>query len=127
LSTSDLSLLAAVVAVLGLPVALVDSLPVGRAVALGATEVYVLHVGRIERPLTVPRWPWEVGLVAFEIARRHQFTAQMADLPGQVSVHVLPTGEDSTPLASLRYRDARVVRPRIETARAATGAYLAAR
>jgi len=106
---------------------LVDSLPVGRAVALGATEVYVLHVGRIERPLTVPRWPWEVGLVAFEIARRHQFTAQMADLPGQVSVHVLPTGEDSTPLASLRYRDARVVRPRIEAARAATGAYLAAR
>ena len=34
---------------------LVDSIPVGRAVALGVSTVYVLHVGRIERPLTVPR------------------------------------------------------------------------
>jgi NTE family protein len=41
---------------------LVDSIPVGRAIALGALVVYVLHVGRIERPLTVPRRPWEVGL-----------------------------------------------------------------
>lgn len=106
---------------------LVDSLPVGRAVALGATEVYVLHVGRIERALTVPRWPWEVGLVAFEIARRHQFTEAMATLPGHLSVHVLPTGDDGTPLASLRYRDSRGVRPRIATARAATAAYLAGR
>ena len=30
---------------------LVHSIPVGRALALGATEIYVLHVGRIERPL----------------------------------------------------------------------------
>ena len=60
---------------------LVDSIPVGRAVALGARTVYVLHVGRIERPLTVPRRPWEVGLVAFEIARRHRFHEEMAALP----------------------------------------------
>lgn len=106
---------------------LVDSIPVGRAVQLGATEVYVLQVGRIERPLTVPRWPWEVGLVSFEIARRHRFTEAMANLPGQVVVHVLPTGDDSTPLASLRYRDSRGVRPRIARARDATAAYLRAR
>jgi len=37
---------------------------VGRAVELGATEIYVLQVGRIERPLVAPRWPWEVGMVA---------------------------------------------------------------
>ena len=60
---------------------LVDSIPVGRAVALGARTVYVLHVGRIERPLTVPRRPWEVGLVAFEIARRHRFHDEMSALP----------------------------------------------
>ena len=48
---------------------LVDSIPVGRAVALGASVVYVLQVGRIESPLPVPTRPWEVGLVAFEIAR----------------------------------------------------------
>ena len=34
---------------------LVDSIPVGRAVTLGATTVYVLQVGRIESPLRVPR------------------------------------------------------------------------
>src|SRR5580658_1131982 len=56
---------------------LVHSIPVGRAVALGASTVYVLHVGRIERPLAVPRRPWEVGLVAFEIARRHRFHEEM--------------------------------------------------
>ena len=42
---------------------LVDSIPVGRAVALGASTVYVLQVGRIESPLEVPTRPWEVGLV----------------------------------------------------------------
>src|SRR5262245_37056821 len=52
---------------------LVHSIPVGRAVRLGAERVFVLQVGRIEHPLRPPRWPWEVGLVAFEIARRHRF------------------------------------------------------
>ena len=41
---------------------LVDSIPVGRAVTLGASTVYVLQVGRIESPLAVPtgrgRWGW---------------------------------------------------------------------
>ncbi|MGH3234251.1 MAG: patatin-like phospholipase family protein, partial [Streptosporangiaceae bacterium] len=36
---------------------LVDSIPVGRAVALGASTVYVLQVGRIESRLAVPRRP----------------------------------------------------------------------
>ena len=36
---------------------LVDSIPVGRAVALGASTVYVLQVGRIESPLAVPDAP----------------------------------------------------------------------
>nr|MDT0666857.1 patatin-like phospholipase family protein [Micromonospora sp. DSM 115978] len=81
---------------------IVDSTPVGRAVELGAKTVYVLHVGRIERPLRAPRWPWEAGLVAFEIARRHGFADAMARLPHGVSVHVLPTGEPNTPLVPLR-------------------------
>ena len=78
---------------------LVDSIPVGKALALGAGTVYVLHVGRIERPLLAPRRPWEVGLVAFEIARRHRFHEEMAALPGDVSVHVLPSGADLTAAA----------------------------
>ena len=76
---------------------LVDSIPVGRAVALGASTVYVLQVGRIESPLEVPTRPWEVGLVAFEIARRHRFHEEMSSLPSDVRVHVLPTGGDRLP------------------------------
>jgi NTE family protein len=106
---------------------LVDSIPVGRAVALGADTVYVLHVGRIERPLAVPRRPWEVGLVAFEIARRHRFHEDMSMLPSDVTVHVLPAGGDKRPpdLSQLKYRDKAKVRVSIERAYTASAAYLA--
>ena len=106
---------------------LVDSIPVGRAVGLGASTIYVLHVGRIERPLTVPRRPWEVGLVAFEIARRHRFHEEMSALPSSVTVHVLPSGGDPRPpdLSQLRYRDRTKVGVRIEQAYLASASYLA--
>ena len=106
---------------------LVHSIPVGRAVALGASTIYVLHVGRIERPLTVPRRPWEVGLVAFEIARRHRFHEEMATLPADVRVHVLPAGTDRRPpdLSQLRYRDQTRVAASIENAYTASARYLA--
>ena len=107
---------------------LVHSIPVGRAVALGAGTVYVLHVGRIERPLRPPARPWEVATVAFEIARRHRFAADVAALPPDVALHVLPSGEQAPPAAAdlrtLRYRDLSGVPERIERARAATADYL---
>jgi NTE family protein len=109
---------------------LVHSIPVGRAVQLGAQTVYVLHVGRIERPLEVPRRPWEVGMVAFEIARRHRFAEDMAALPDGVTVHVLPAGVQDSPrsdaaLARLRYRDFSRIDEHIERAYQASAAYLA--
>src|SRR6201995_3471355 len=106
---------------------LVDSIPVGRAVALGASVVYVLQVGRLESPLAVPRRPCEVGLVAFEIARRHRFHEEMSSLPEHVRVHVLPTGGDQLPpgRAQFRYRDRSKVGLSIERASAASPSYLA--
>src|SRR6516164_9026015 len=106
--------------------ALVDSIPVGRAVALGASTVYVLQVGRIESPLAVPTRPWEVGLVAFEIARRHRFHEEMSSLPSDVRVHVLPTGGDRLPAgaAQFRYRDKTRVGQSIERAYVASAGYL---
>jgi NTE family protein len=107
---------------------LVDSIPVGRAVALGASVVYVLHAGRIESPLAVPTRPWEVGLVAFEIARRHRFHEEMASLPDDVRVHVLPSGGDRLPpgLSQFRYRDRSKVDVSISRAHAASARYLSA-
>jgi NTE family protein len=106
----------------------VNSIPIGRAVDLGATEIYVLHVGRIERPLSPPKNPWQVVVVAFEIARRHRFAHDMASLPKGVVAHVLPTGEPEPPkysdIAQLRYRDFRSTGTRIRRAHRAAAAYL---
>jgi NTE family protein len=104
---------------------LVHSIPVGRAVALGADTVYVLHVGRIDRPLRPPARPWEVATVAFEIARRHRFAADLAALPPGVAVHVLPAGDPAPPGAgNLRYRDFSGVSARIDQAYVATRDHL---
>jgi len=107
---------------------LVNSIPVSRAVTLGARTIYVLQVGRIERPLEVPRRPWEVATVAFEIARRHRFAADMSTLPESVVVHVLPTGAAEPPRAAdfsaLRYRDFSNVQKRIDASYDASLAYL---
>jgi NTE family protein len=106
---------------------LVHSIPVGRAIELGASTIYVLHAGRIERPLAPPRRLWEVGLVAFEIARRHRFHEEMATVPADVQVHVLPSGGTQRPpdLSQLRYRDKTSVGMSIERAYRATASYLA--
>jgi NTE family protein len=107
---------------------LVDSIPLGRAVELGARRVFVLQVGRVEQPLTAPRNPWEVGAVAFEIARRHRFARDLATAPDDVEVHVLPAGEDAAPRwnsrEALRYRDLSAVDRRIDGAHRAAVAYL---
>jgi len=103
---------------------LVHSIPIGRALALGATEIYVLHVGRIEQPLTPPRSLWEVCLTSFEVARRHRFVEEMAELPPDVRVHVLPSGEDKMPLVSIRQRHTTAVAGRIERGYQATAEYL---
>lgn len=106
---------------------LVHSIPVGRALALGASEIFILHVGRIEQPLSPPRSLWDVCLVSFEVARRHRFVEEMAGLPPTVRAHVLPSGEENMPLMSMRYRGPAKVASRIERGYAAAAAYLADR
>ncbi|HTX30696.1 MAG TPA: patatin-like phospholipase family protein [Solirubrobacteraceae bacterium] len=109
---------------------IVNSIPVARAVGLGATTIYVLQVGRLEKPLQPPRWPWEVGLVAFEVARRHRFAYDLQSLPDGVALHVLPTGGSAAPAyndipGQLRIRRAmRTVQQQIDAAYAATLSYL---
>jgi NTE family protein len=105
---------------------IVNSIPVGRAVECGVSTVFVLQVGRVDRPLTPPRKPWEVARVSFEIARRHRFHREMAALPEHVTAHVLPTGTALSGRADslLAYRDFSAVRDRIDAAYDASSAYL---
>jgi NTE family protein len=107
---------------------IVNSIPVGRAVGHGARTIYVMHVGRVDRPLEPPRWPWEVALVAFEIARRHRFMRDIAALPDDLDVHVMPTGQRDPPrytdLSQFRYRDTSRIPEHIERAYDASAAYL---
>ncbi|WP_430867167.1 patatin-like phospholipase family protein [Demequina aurantiaca] len=104
----------------------VNSIPLGEAIARGADEVYVLQVGRIEEPLEVPRKPSDVAKVAFEISRRHRFARELAGIPAGVVVHVLPYGgaqEGDQKLGAFKRLDQ--TQRRIEAGYKASAAYLA--
>jgi NTE family protein len=103
---------------------IVNSIPLGRAVELGATRIFVLQVGRVDRPLKAPRKPWEVARVSFEIARRHRFVRELAELPDGVVAHVLPAGGSAKDDSPLGYRDTSQVARRIEAAYDGSRAYL---
>ncbi|HEX5089752.1 MAG TPA: patatin-like phospholipase family protein [Nocardioides sp.] len=105
---------------------IVNSVPLGRAVELGANRVFVLQVGRLDRPLKPPRRPWEVARVSFEIARRHRFVRELSELPDSVECHVLPArGTSSRDDTMLGSRDFSGVQLRIEATYEASRAYLA--
>lgn len=106
---------------------LVDSIPLSRAVRLGADVVYVLQVGRLESPLRAPERLYEAALISFEIARRHRFATTMENLPEDIEVHVLPTG---SPVAwddrrQLKWTDTGGIEERMNLAYQAAVEYLA--
>ncbi|AYG78869.1 putative NTE family protein [Streptomyces hundungensis] len=72
---------------------IVETAPVSRAVAYGATTVYVLRMRQRERPLRPARWPWQIGPTVFEISRRHRLAQILSSHPPGVRVHILPSGE----------------------------------
>jgi NTE family protein len=108
---------------------LVNSIPLERAVSLGADTVWVLHVGRLEEELAAPRFLSQVAFVAFEISRRHRFHSDLERVGSEVTVHVLPTGMPQRRAATwsnLRYRDTGRISQRAELAYDATYRYLEA-
>jgi NTE family protein len=70
----------------------VDNVPIGRAVELGCSTIYVLHVGPHGRPDVEIRRPLDAALLAYWIARNHRFARDLANLPAGVEAVVLPTG-----------------------------------
>lgn len=73
--------------------AVVNDVPVTRAVELGATTIYVLHVGSFDRPRPEPKRPFDMALQAYWIARRARFRRDMAGLPDGVEAVLMPTGD----------------------------------
>lgn len=107
---------------------LVNSVPLRRAVNLGADVVYVLQVGRIEAPLRAPEKLYEAALISFEIARRHTFSTAMHEVPKDISVHLLPSGNPVMfdDWRQLKWRDTGRTTELMDSAYEATRDYLEA-
>ena len=104
---------------------IVNSIPIEQAVASGATRIFVLQVGRVETPLVAPSSAVDTARVAFEIARRHRFARDLATLPVDVDLYVLPTGGPLEGDDTLRsYRKMETVRLRIDQAYEASRDFL---
>ena len=101
--------------------AVVDNVPIARAVSLGATRVYVLHVGNFDRPRPRPQRPIDVLLQAFSIARNERFLRESVDgLFDGVELIVLPAVDPG----GLNRRDFSRSPELMERARLAAGAFL---
>jgi len=72
--------------------AIVNDVPISRAVDSGATTIYVLYVGSFDRPRKEARRPFDVAVEAYWIARRHRFTRDLHSLPPTVDAILLPAG-----------------------------------
>lgn len=81
--------------------AIVNDVPVSRAVALGADRIFVLHVGSWDRPRPEPKRPIDMAMYAYWLARRSRFQRDLASIPSSIEVLVLPPGATPT----LRYND----------------------
>lgn len=81
--------------------AIVNDVPMSRAVELGASTLYVLQVGSFSRPRGEPRRPLDVAVQAYWIARHHRFKRDLEHMPHEVDLHMLPHGQPPV----MRYND----------------------
>ena len=102
--------------------AIVNDVPISRAVELGATSLYVLQVGSFSRPREKPRRPLDVAVQAYWMARHHRYKRDLENLPPSIELHLLPHGQP--PL--MRYNDFTRTPELISTAYEASSAYLQA-
>jgi NTE family protein len=100
--------------------AVVNDVPVQHAVDLGARTVYVLEVGSFWQRWTEPKRPADSAIQAYNIARQHRFQRELANLPDDVELHVLPHGDPPR----LRLRDMSQSFALLVSAHKATSAYL---
>lgn len=70
--------------------AVVDNVPISRALHHGVERIVVLHVGNFDKPRARPKRPLDVLLQSFSISRNFRFGSDLARVPEEVEVVVLP-------------------------------------
>ncbi|MEY2475703.1 MAG: hypothetical protein QOG87_1018 [Actinomycetota bacterium] len=100
--------------------AVVNNVPISKAVEVGATRIYVLHVGNFERPRRAPKRPLDALLQSFSIARNFRFQQETEQPPSGTELIVLPGIDPGT----VKYNDFGRSRELIEKAYRATATWL---
>jgi NTE family protein len=100
--------------------AVVDNVPISKALALGADRVFVLHVGNFDRPRRQPKRPIDALLQSFSIARNYRFLAETSEPPDGVEVIVVPSIDPG----NVKYNDFGRSPELIARARASTASFL---
>lgn len=92
-----------------------------RALELGATEVYLLHVGHLEERSVEIQRPFDSAMRAYWTARRYRLAEDLRQLPSHCVLHRMPAG--SSPV--LRFDDFSQGRELTKLAFEASRAFLA--
>jgi len=98
----------------------VNNVPISRAIAGGATRIYVLLCGPLHYRPPTPRRPVEAVITAFFVAIHARFTRELAVLPPGVEVVVFSGGGDP----DADYRDFSATPQLIDAGRAEVAAVL---
>jgi NTE family protein len=100
--------------------AVVNNVPISKAVALGAKRIYVLHVGNFERPRPAPKRPLDALLQSFSIARSFRFQHEIENHGSGAELIVIPGVDPGT----VKYNDFGRSRELIERAHRSTAVWL---
>lgn len=100
--------------------AVVNNVPVSKALDLRATRIVVLHVGNFDRPRPQPRRPLDALLQSFSISRNFRFLHEVEHAARQAEVLVLPAVDPGP----IRHNDFGHASALIARAYAASAAYL---
>lgn len=100
--------------------AVVNNVPISKAVELGAKRIYVLHVGNFERPRRAPKRPLDALLQSFSIARNFRFHHETTTHAGTAELIVVPGVDPGT----VKYNDFGRSRELIERAYRSTASWL---
>ncbi len=98
----------------------VNNVPISRAIAAGATRIYVLLCGPLHYRPRAPRRPVEAVLTAFFVAIHARFARELASLPEGVEVTVFSGGGEP----GGAYRDFSATAELIDEGRAEVAAVL---